>query len=1228
MHRWELVSGGSAKFWEVAQDGAAVTVRFGRIGTAGQTQTKELASAEAATTHVAKLVAEKEKKGYSAVATTAAATASPAAPAPGQPSAAAQSATTGATPAAQPTTAGATNPPTAPDEQPPAATPPSGTPAPQPLAHSSTPAPTEPPAADTPATDHAAAVVDEDAWEMPKAWLRHVVRQRGFTPPPEFILDLDLAAEARSQVTVNAGAVGRALTAQGTSAELVSATREHLAGRPNPVGAAAVATITACGLPSVHAWIADHGVAFAAEAVVEFMGLAYSEEWDSVRSKQTNCRLHRVTDGFQTALDRVEGRMLTAVRYALAVADDAERAAAETALEEMAATDTVRELRSYLLPERSDWFAEVCALPYTSSKWWMLPCTARSHEDFVRADSSLTNSAFVLYTAVYVLGPAVAPLLAQELDQEYVWAEGVKQAVKVLAALPADEAFTVLLDRLDRKYVRPAVLTAMAAFPRRAARLLGERVSGNADVQQLLSAHLRTHPTLDVPADVLAVLAESEVESWPEADVDQLPPLLVSPPWRDRRPAAKPVVLEGLPVPAGSVRWEEGEREQWLASGREWISTHHDWRKLLADYRSGIVGYHDNDLFLLAPENEVRPLLAQWQPNYHYGVEEWGKQLAARFGADAVAPLTKLAQSSPAQGGVVLLPFATAEVAAVMAGWFARTKLPRRWALAWLARHREQAALLLIPAAAGKPGAARRDAEAALRHLHGLGVDVAGLAASCGAQAAIDAVLAVNPVDVLPAKLPVLGDWADVRMLPQVLLRGRTHALPAEASASLLMTAALSKPGEVYAGLPIAREALDPASLAAFAWAVFEQWYRAGGPSKESWALHALGWFGDDSTVRKLSPLIRSWPGESQHARAVTALDVLADIGTEVALSHLNGIAEKVKFKGLKTRAQEKVSQIAAELGLSRDQLADRLVPRLGLDDEASLVINYGPRQFRVGFDEQLKPYVLDPDGKRRKDLPKPGAKDDQELAPLEHKRFTTLKKDVRTVASDQIQRLERAMVDQRAWTEEEFRTVLAAHPLLWHIVRRLVWITDSGLSFRLAEDRTLADSNDGEVTLPQDATVRVAHPVTLGDSLAAWGEVFADYEILQPFPQLGRPLHVPDRGEDLLPRLRKYCGTSHPIGKILGLTKKGWVRGEPQDAGVECWITRPFPGGGALVASLDPGIAVGAMDVFPEVGFSDMWFSPSGHGGWSPPKDAPATYAVDPITTSEILSELESLQP
>src|SRR5262249_36878220 len=37
------------------------------------------------------------------------------------------------------------------------------------------------------------------------------------------------------------------------------------------------------------------------------------------------------------------------------------------------------------------------------------------------------------------------------------------------------------------------------------------------------------------------------------------------------------------------------------------------------------------------------------------------------------------------------------------------------------------------------------------------------------------------------------------------------------------------------------------------------------------------------------------------------------------------------------------------------------------------------------------------------------------------------------------------------------------------------------------------------EFALAEDATVRLAHPLHLGDAVAAWSELFADYEILQP---------------------------------------------------------------------------------------------------------------------------------
>lgn len=54
----------SHKYWEITIAGTDVTVRFGRIGTPGQTQLKSFPDVAAATKHLDKLIAEKTGKGY------------------------------------------------------------------------------------------------------------------------------------------------------------------------------------------------------------------------------------------------------------------------------------------------------------------------------------------------------------------------------------------------------------------------------------------------------------------------------------------------------------------------------------------------------------------------------------------------------------------------------------------------------------------------------------------------------------------------------------------------------------------------------------------------------------------------------------------------------------------------------------------------------------------------------------------------------------------------------------------------------------------------------------------------------------------------------------------------------------------------------------------------------------------------------------------------------------
>lgn len=66
--RFEFVGGNSSKFWTISVSGNEVLVEFGRIGTAGQAETKAFTDANAARKHADKKIAEKLKKGYSEVA--------------------------------------------------------------------------------------------------------------------------------------------------------------------------------------------------------------------------------------------------------------------------------------------------------------------------------------------------------------------------------------------------------------------------------------------------------------------------------------------------------------------------------------------------------------------------------------------------------------------------------------------------------------------------------------------------------------------------------------------------------------------------------------------------------------------------------------------------------------------------------------------------------------------------------------------------------------------------------------------------------------------------------------------------------------------------------------------------------------------------------------------------------------------------------------------------------
>jgi predicted DNA-binding WGR domain protein len=65
---WEVslqaVEGGSKKFWRARVEGGSLYVNFGRIGTGGQTQVKDLGTETKARAELEKVAGSKRRKGY------------------------------------------------------------------------------------------------------------------------------------------------------------------------------------------------------------------------------------------------------------------------------------------------------------------------------------------------------------------------------------------------------------------------------------------------------------------------------------------------------------------------------------------------------------------------------------------------------------------------------------------------------------------------------------------------------------------------------------------------------------------------------------------------------------------------------------------------------------------------------------------------------------------------------------------------------------------------------------------------------------------------------------------------------------------------------------------------------------------------------------------------------------------------------------------------------------
>lgn len=300
----------------------------------------------------------------------------------------------------------------------------------------------------------------------------------------------------------------------------------------------------------------------------------------------------------------------------------------------------------------------------------------------------------------------------------------------------------------------------------------------------------------------------------------------------------------------------------------------------------------------------------------------------------------------------------------------------------------------------------------------------------------------------------------------------------------------------------------------------------------------------------------------------------------------------------------------------------DRLAPDLGLDADGSRVLDFGPRSFKVGFDEALRPFVLDGSGGRLAGLPEPTPGDDAAKAAMAGETWKALEQGAAAIAADLVLQLERAMCEQRHWSLERWRTLFLDHPLLTHLARRLVWgLYDCGSivgAFRVAGDKSTTGPEDEPLRLPESGLVGIAHPLELKDAAEAFGRVFARHRILQPFPQLGRRAFAPAASEKPATALARADGRRVAAGRVRGLEKRGWRRADSGAGGVSTELVKALSGGLRAVLPLAPGLFPAGVREAPEQTLGPVAVVDAGG-------TAVALGKLDGVTFSELVYDLET---
>ena len=314
---------------------------------------------------------------------------------------------------------------------------------------------------------------------------------------------------------------------------------------------------------------------------------------------------------------------------------------------------------------------------------------------------------------------------------------------------------------------------------------------------------------------------------------------------------------------------------------------------------------------------------------------------------------------------------------------------------------------------------------------------------------------------------------------------------------------------------------------------------------------------------------LKEWYG-TRAAQGKALIAMLAWIDHPSATQLMLAIGSRFRTKSFQEEATRQAEALAERKGWTLAELADRTVPSAGFDETGTLELSYGARSFTAHLLPDFKVELFNPEGKKIAALPEPRQDDNAEQAQDAKKALSTAKKALKSIVELQTDRLYEALCTEREWPAADWAAYLQQHPVMRHLVQRLVWVAlppegdeqAAPRAFRPLDDGTLTDSDDNAVVLAEGARIRLAHDSLLpAEAVAAWQQHLVDYEVKPLFQQLGKGRYTLPEGQGQADLIKDFEGHLIEAFALRGRALKlGYTRGAAEDGGWFHVYEKRFP--------------------------------------------------------------------